>query len=90
MSREHADRDIGKVPMVRNSDEPAKDEVERHEFTHSNFKPWCAHCQAGLAQRDRHLRTNPQGIARHSARMAYDDADVPDQGTNIQGCAVQY
>ena len=87
MSREHAEKDLEKVPMVRSPNEPTKEEVERHELTHANFKPWCAHCQAGLAQRDRHLRKNPQGIKRHPNRTANGDADVPDCEPKKEGVA---
>jgi len=87
LSRQHADRDSGKVPMVNSPSNPTAEEVERHELTHANFKPWCAHCQAGLAQRDRHMRKSTQGVKRHSKRMANDDADVPDCETNIEGTA---
>ena len=43
LSRQHADRDSGKVPMVNSPNNPTAEEVERHELTHANFKPWCAH-----------------------------------------------
>ena len=83
--REHAETDIEKMPMVRNPNDPTKDEVERHELTHANFKPWRAHCQAGLAQRDRHMRKSPQGINRHPNTMSNDDADVPDCEESREG-----
>ena len=38
------------VPMIRNPDGPTQEEVDKHELTHANFKPWCAHCQAALAR----------------------------------------
>ena len=33
LSREHADRDSGKVPMVSSPNDPTAEEVERHEHT---------------------------------------------------------
>ena len=57
--------------------EPTQEEVDKHNLTHANFKPWCPHCQAGLAQRDRHMRKHPFPKP-FAIRRADGDADVPD------------
>ena len=50
LARQHEVRDAMNVPMVRNPNEPTQEEIDTHDLTHANFKPWCPHCQAGLAQ----------------------------------------
>ena len=65
LARKQNEQDILKVPMIRGPNEPTEEEVERHNLTHSNFKSWCAHCQAGLAQRDKHVRKQPK-VQRYS------------------------
>ena len=78
MARMHGSYDSGKTPMVKNPHEPTEEEVLRHNLTHANFKPWCPHCQAGLAQRDKHARKNGAKKKSFSKQDAQGDADVPD------------
>lgn len=77
LARQHEEADVVKVPMVRNPHEPTQGEVGRHNLTHANFKPWGPHCQAGLAQRDKHMRKDPKKKS-YTKRKANGDADVPD------------
>ena len=77
LAKQRAEEDTVKVPMLRGPHQPTQEEVERHELTHANFKPWCSHCQAGLAQRERHVRKNKK-LKTFKKRTAKDDADVPD------------
>ena len=58
--------------------EPTEAEVDRHNLTHSNSKPWCAHGQAGLAQRDRHVHKPKPKVKEYPKRTAMGEADVPD------------
>ena len=57
MARMHGPYDNSKTPVVKNPHEPTEEEVLRHNLTHANLKPWCPHCQVGLAQWDITLGT---------------------------------
>jgi hypothetical protein len=87
LARQHAEKDTMNIPMIRNPNEPTQEEVDKHELTHANFKPWCSHCQAGLAQRDRHVRKAPRATNRCKKRNIDGDADVPDTEAPDQGVA---
>ena len=52
--------------------------ASKHELTHANFKPWCAHCHVGLAQRGRRGRKAPLVASGYKNGTANGDADVPD------------
>lgn len=48
------EEDETNVPTIKGPEIPTKEQVERHNATHANFKSWCVHCQKGLAMRDKH------------------------------------
>ena len=87
LARQHEVRDTRNVPMVRNPTEPTQEEIDKHELTHANFKPWCSHCQTGLAQRDRHVRKAPLAKNRYKKRNTDGDADVLDTEAPDAGVA---
>ena len=43
LARQHEVKDTMNIPMIRNPNEPTQEEVDKHELTHANFKPWCTH-----------------------------------------------
>ena len=80
LARMHGSYGHNTTPMVKNPREPTEGEVSRHNSSHANFKPWCPHCQAGLAQRDKHARQNGAKKKGLSKLDAQGDADVLDCG----------
>ena len=50
LARQHEVQDAMNAPTLRNPNEPTRGGVGKHELTHANFKAWCPHSQAWLAQ----------------------------------------
>ena len=68
-----------KVPIVGNPEDPTEEEVERHNTHHANFKSWCKHCNAGLAQRDQHKsKTKKPSWKSKFKRGKFGEVKVPD------------
>ena len=55
---EHFDDENGKhfkaPPVVKSPPQPTREELERHQATHTPFAAWCKHCIAARAVRHRH------------------------------------
>ena len=49
LARQHEEKDVDKMPIVRGPYEPTEGKVARHNLTHTNFKPWCPPCIKCLA-----------------------------------------
>ena len=41
-------------PMVKTTQQPTKEEHQRHQLTHTPCEPWCRHCAAARAVRTQH------------------------------------
>ena len=74
MEKQLSREEDGEVPVLKAPQLPSKEEVERHNATHAQFQPWCKHCNAGLARRDKHVTKT--GKADKTGKFG--EADVPD------------
>ena len=68
------------VPTATGVETPTQEQLERHEATHTSYKRWCRHCNAGLAARDAHKDKKTQNINKHRKikPRKFGEAGVPD------------